>query len=101
MSEMSGTLPSTPGASATVEIPQPFKLDTVTVSQPKFDSNKQFIVDLACKLYQAQLSDDTNTAKTNASKSMRNAIIFWNMIGDDYRKAIIIDGGDNSKVNIK
>lgn len=104
---MSNILPATPGASttpgasATVEIPQPFKLDTVTVSQPKYSSNKQFIVDLAVKLYQAQLSDNTNTAKTNASKSMRNAMIFWNLIGDDYRKSVIIDGGDTSKVKIK
>lgn len=100
MSEISGVLPSTPGASSAVEIPQPFKLDTVTVSQPKFDSNKQFIVDLAVKLYQAQLSNNTVTAKNNASKSIRNAMIFWNLIGDDYRKAVIIDGGETSKVKI-
>lgn len=90
--------PSTP--STTVEIPQPFKLDTVTVSQPKYSSNRQFIVELATKLYQAQLSEDTKSAKDNVNKSMRNAMIFWNLIGDDYRKAVITDSGDNSKVKI-
>lgn len=95
MNELTPTQPST-----TIEIPQPFKLDTVIVSQPKYSSNKQFIVELATKLYQAQLSEDTKSAKDNASKSMRNAMIFWNLIGDDYRKAVIVDGGDNSKVKI-
>lgn len=87
----------TPGA-PTVEIPQPFELKPVSV--PLYNTKEQFIVDLACKLFQAQLSVTTSDASDNANKAFRNAIVFWNKIGNKYRQAVLKEGANADKIKI-
>lgn len=67
--------------------------------QAKYQSKEQFVATLASQFYLYAKIDNTNDAIENANKAFRNAIIFWNIMCNDYGSAIV-DNTDLKKIEL-
>lgn len=79
---------------------QPIKV-TSTQTHPKYDSREQFIALFAKEAFCWTGADTTKDAIDGFNKAFRNAAVAWNLLPDDYRKALLKDNADYGKVNLK
>lgn len=72
----------------------------VIAAQPLWKTKEQFIAEFAKTAFCWQSASTTTDAISEFNKAFRNACIAWNMLPDDYRQALIVEGGNFGKVKI-
>lgn len=69
-------------------------------AQPRWESREQFIAEFAKTAFCWQSASTVQDAIDGFNKAFRNAVIAWNMMPTDYRKALVVDQGKIDNVNL-
>lgn len=97
---MDNTGTVTPAGPTEVTISNPsFKI--TNNFHPRYESREQFIALFAKEAFCWTGADTTEDAIKGFNKAFRNAAVSWNLLPEDYRKALIASGADYGKVNLK
>lgn len=91
-----GTGEVTPTGPTEVSLSNAIKI----ASQPRWESREQFIADFAKTAFCWQSADTVQDAIDGFNKAFRNAVIAWNMMPDEYRKALVVADAVTSKVDL-
>lgn len=69
-------------------------------AQPRWESREQFIAEFAKTAFCWQSADTVQDAIDGFNKAFRNAVIAWNMMPDEYRKALVATDAETGKVDL-
>lgn len=76
---------------------QPIQISNI---QARYVSKEQFVALMAKEAFCWTTSETTEDAISGFNAAFRNAIIAWNLLPNDYRAALLVDGADSGKIDM-